>query len=396
VSRARGRPPDMTAPRRETEAQRTETQSNQPTKASHMNSSIPLPEEHASVLPLLVAECPDDRILTKRFEANGTKHDFTAGKWFKYHQLWATTWHDLLEALTWLTEQPTMCILRGVLFEGCDDGEEYYRRKHGTEAEPATLAPGSFPWVVYDFDETAAPFDLAAPETSIRAWHSTLAPELRAAASAFYISSSAHRSATVRGKLVTWYRGPVSGPQARALANYYRADPIVGWCHQPNFFAAPVFDPGALDPLAAYRHSPIMFAGKPAEMPNRALMKAFKDRPPPKGVVLKDLPPGDQGILASLGAADEQIGKRFAIAGHLGGIMRKLGFRREACAAVLTEWIPAKELAPRLKWALEAWDKPADTVSGEVALRETVGPAHAAVIVEACRRARRPLKVVIK
>ena len=343
--------------------------------------------------PLLVAECPADRILTKRFNADGTKTDFDAGWLFKFYEIPVSTWSGLVECLTMLTDQPQMCILRGVLFPGCDDGGFYYRRKLDRPGETATLAPGSFHWVVYDFDDTIAPFDLEAPERSIRAWHSTLKPELRAAQSAFYISSSAHCYTTIRGKLVVWYRAPVSGPQAHAMAGYYRADQIVTWCHQPNFFAAPVFAPGAVDPLAEHRHEPIIFEGKPAEMPNRALMKAFKDRLPPKGVLLKDLPPGDEGILASLGPAEEQIGNRFAIAGHLGGIMRKLGFKREACASILTEWIPAAELAPRLKWALEAWDKPSDAVSGEVALRGTVGKAHADVIVAACIAARRPSRL---
>jgi hypothetical protein len=153
-----------------------------------------------------------------------------------------------------------------------------------------------------------------------------------------------------------------------------------------------VFD-GCSDPLEGHR-TPIVFEGKPATQPAPSTLKAFRDRPAP--VPLKDCPPGDEGILATLGPADEQIGKRFHIAGHLGGLMRKLGFEREDCAAILTAWIPATELAPRLKWALEAWDKPADTVSGEVMLRETVGKAHADVIVAACMLARRPVKAVCK
>lgn len=340
--------------------------------------------------PLLVAECPEDRVLTKRFEGDGTKIDFSAGWLFKYHELPVSTWPDLVDCLTMLTDQPQMCVLRGVLFPGCDDGELYYRRKHDRPGETATLASAAFPWVVYDFDDTAAPFNLAAPETSIRAWHSTLAPELRAAQSAFFPSATAHVSATVRGKLVVWYRAPVSEAQARALACYYGADPSVGHCYQPNFFAAPIFAAGASDPLASHRHSPIVFEGKPALMPNRAEVKRFRERPAP--VQLKDVPPGDQGILAALGRAAEQVGRRFWICGQLGGIMRKLGFKKEACAAVLREWLaelPAAGIEHGVAWAVQAWDKPTDAVSGEVALRETVGKAHADVIVAACIAARR-------
>jgi len=374
---AAGAGPKRNDPKREPNMNNVASESNQ---ASHETP------------PLLVAECPAGRVLTKRFDADGTKHDFSAGAGFRYHELPVSNWTDLVECLEMLTDQPQMCVLRAVLHPECpradDDPDALcYRRKLDRPDEPANILPGAFPWVVFDFDDTAEPFDLAAPVQSIRAWHSTLKPELRAAASAFFISASAHRSATVRGKLVAWYRAPVSGPQARALANYYGADPIVGWCHQPNYFAAPIFAEGAIDPISALRHQPVMFDGVPAHMPNRADMKRFKERPAP--VPVKDLPPGDEGILVALGVAEEQIGKRFAIAGHLGGIMRKLGIKREACAAILTEWIPASELAPRLKWALGAWDKPTEDVSGEVALRETVGKAHADVIVAACIAARR-------
>ncbi|HEY5372945.1 MAG TPA: hypothetical protein VIK01_04630 [Polyangiaceae bacterium] len=353
--------------------------------------------------PLLVAECPEGRVLTKRFEADGTKRDFTAGYLFRYHELNASTWGDLRECLTLLTRIPAMCVLRGVLQADCpraDDAEFdpwSYRRKDDRPDEPANILAASFPWVVFDFDDTAAPFDLAAPERSIRAWHSTLAPELRAAQSAFFPSSQAHRSATVRGKLVVWYRAPVSESQARSLAGYYGADRSVATCNQPNYFAAPIFEAGAVDPLAAHRHSPIVFDGKAAVMPPRGLVKEFRERPAP--VPLAVCPPGDKGILAALGPQADQVGRRFWICGQLGGLMRKLGYRPEACAAVLREWLaeePAANIEHGVSWALIAWDKPRDVVSGELALRETVGKAHADVITEACIRARRPLKVVIK
>lgn len=356
--------------------------------------------------PLLVAEALPDRkhpepILTKRFEADGTKHDYDAGWLYRYHEFPITTFAELVDVLEMLTEQPAMCVLRGV--QDPEAPEVCYRRKHDRvnkqtgEIESANLLPAAFPWVVYDFDDTTAPFDVGAPVQSIRAWHSTLPPELRAAESAFFISSSAHYWPTVRGKLVVWYRSLISEAQACAMALYYGADKAVCYCHQPNYFAAPLFADGAVDRAAALRHQPVMFGGKPAHMPARADMKRFKDRPPPKGVPLKDLPAGDQGILAALGPAAEQVGRRFWMCGQLGGIMRKLGFRREACAAVLREWLaelPTAGIEHGVTWALQAWDKPADAVSGEVALRETVGKAHADVIVGACLRARRPARLI--
>lgn len=348
--------------------------------------------------PLLIAECKPDRILTKRFEADGTKHDFSAGAAFRFHEFPVNTWPDLVDTLEMLTDQPSMCVLRGVLHPECPRADDpnvdpwCYRRKHDRPDEPGNVLPGAFPWVVYDFDDTEAPFDSDTPVQSVRAWHSTLKPELRAAQSAFFLSSSAHVSPTVRGKLVTWYRAPISERQARTLAGYYGADRSVGVCSQPNYFAAPIFEDDAHDPIAALRHQPIMFDGKAALMPNRADVKLFKDRPPPKGVPLEDLPPGDQGILAALGPQATQVGRRFWVCGQLGGIMRKLGYRREACAAVLREWLaelPAASIEHGAAWAGQAWDKATDVVSGEAALRETVGKAHADVIVQACIAARR-------
>jgi AAA domain len=342
--------------------------------------------------PLLVAECRPNKVLAKRFEADGTKRDYDDCFDFRYRELPANTFAELLAAISWVSSHPTMCVLRGVLrpeWPRADTAPDayFYRRKNDRPGEPANITEGAFSWVVYDYDDTASPFDLAAPERSIRTWHATLPPELRTAQSAFFPSASAHVSSTVRGKLVVWYGSPITGEQARDFADLYRADASVGRCYQPNYFAAPVFADGAVDPLAAHR-APIMFAGNDATPPAPAALKAHRDRPAP--VPLGECPPGDKGILAALGPAAAQLGKRFAISGHLGGIMRKLGFEREACAAILTDWIPANELEPRLKWALAAWDKDPDEVSGEAALRETVGNAHAAVIVEACTRAAPP------
>jgi len=360
-------------------------------------------DHHASNPPLLIAECTEGRVLTKRFDADGTKHDFSAGAAFRFYEFAVRTWPDLVGTLEMLTDQPQMCVLRGALHPECPRADDphvdpwCYRRKHDRPDQPANILSASFPWVVFDFDDTAAPFDLATPVQSIRAWHSTLPPELRAAQSAFFLSSSAHVSPTVRGKLVVWYRAPISEAHARTLAGFYGADRSVGVCSQPNYFAAPIFAPGAHDPIAALRHQPLMFAGRPALMPARAAMKVHRERPSP--VALAALPPGDRGILASLGAADKHVGRRFWMCGHLGGLMRKLGFPSEACAGVLREWLAAlrpEQIEHGVAWALQAWAKETDLVSGEVALRETVGKAHADVIVAACERARRPAKWVIK
>jgi hypothetical protein len=268
-----------------------------------------------------------------------------------------------------------------------------YRRKNDRPGEPANFVSVPRHWVVYDFDDTAAPFDLAAPEASIRSWHTTLAPELRAACSAFFPSSSAHRSACVRGKLVVWYKAPINEARARALAVHYHADPSVAGAVQPNYFAAPIFE-GCRDPLEGKR-GPIVFDGKPATQPSPAALKETRNRPAPAAVRLGKIPPGDAGILAALGPQDELVGLRFAIVGKLGGLMRRLGFERDDCEAVVRAWVPAAELAPRLVWALGAWDKPTEAVSGLGGLAELVGKPHAQAIYDAVYAARRPTRWTI-
>lgn len=343
---------------------------------------------------LTILQALPGRYLTKRFLADGTKIDFQAGYRLRIEETPARTWADLLEALTVLVDCPDMCIVRGAAKADCprsgEPGEWVYRRLHDQPGEPANFVSVPRHWVVYDFDDTAAPFSPATAEASIRAWHTTLAPELRAASSAFFPSASAHTSRTVRGKLVVWYRAPIPERRARALAVHYRADPSVAGAVQPNYFAAPIFE-GCRDPLEGKR-APIVFEGRPATQPSAAALKATRNRPAPAGVRLGRVLPGDRGILAALGDASDVVGFRFAIAGKLGGIMRKLGFRREDCAAVIQEWIPPEDLAPRLTWALGAWDRDPSEVSGFDSLAELVGKPHAEAICEAVAAARRPAR----
>ena len=357
------------------------------------NATSPAPVAVGNQETITVLQCEPDRILTKRFDADGTKHDFTAGFLFRVY-VEPVIWPGMVETLTELVARPDLCVIRGAPVDDLplaetEPDEWVYRRKDSRPDEPASFRSVARHWVVYDFDDTRAPFDLAHPQRSIRAWHATLPTELRAARAAFFISSSAHTSSTVRGKLVVWCRKPVSEQRAAALAIHYHADPSVTRCVQPNYFAAPIFD-GCADPLAGKR-APVVFDGVDAEQPSAALLKATRARPAP--VRLQEPPPGDAGIVAALGPAESFVGLRFLIAGQLGGIMRKLGFAREACAAILGEWLDPAELAPRLKWALGAWEKDAAQVSGSRGLAELVGDEHAGVIVQACLAARKPLKM---
>jgi len=343
---------------------------------------------------LTILQAQPGRFLTKRFRADGTKLDFKAGRAMRIEETPARTWAELLDALTVLVDCPDMCIVRGAAVADCprsgDPGEWVYRRCRSKPGEPANFVSVPRHWVVYDFDDTTAPFDNARPEASIRSWHTTLAPELRAACSAFFPSSSAHRSACVRGKLVVWYKAPINEKRARALAVHYRADPSVAGAVQPNYFAAPIFE-GCTDPLQGKR-TPIVFEGKPATQPSPAALKATRMRPPPAAVRLGEIPPGDAGILAALGDHEDLRGHRFHVLGKLGGLMRKLGFARATCEGVVRDWIPEHDLEPGLDWALGAWDREPEEVSGFDGLAEIVGKPHAEAIFDAVDAARPPTR----
>jgi len=348
----------------------------------------------AQIASLTILQCQPGRVLTKRYAADGTKQDFSAGYHMRIEETPAATWPELLAALEFLVGCPDMCVVRGAAVADCprsgDPDEWVYRRSKSRPGEPANFVSVARHWVVYDFDDTAAPFSPADPETSIRAWHSTLPSELRAACSAFFPSSSAHVSPNVRGKLVVWYRAPISEARARLLAVHYHADPSVAGAVQPNYFAAPIFD-DCVDPLAGHR-TPIVFEGRPATQPTAAALKATRNRPPPAAVRLGCVPPGDAGILAALGPHEDLRGYRFNLLGKLGGLMRRLGFSREDCAAVVRDWVPEHEWEPGLSWAVGAWDKPPIEVSGVGGLAELVGTPHAHAIFDAVCAARRPTR----
>lgn len=102
---------------------------------------------------------------------------------------------------------------------------------------------------------------------------------------------------------------------------------------------------------------------------------------------LTELPPANAGIVTSLGDWTLHDGRKHAMCGAIGGVMRKANMTREACAAVVREWLPSGDadvdVGAGVAWACKAWDVDADAVSGTAALAAVVGAEHAAVIDEA-------------
>lgn len=109
-------------------------------------------------------------------------------------------------------------------------------------------------------------------------------------------------------------------------------------------------------------------------------------------------------IIGSLGSWREYAGRKHALCGALGGVLRKTGWTREACAELLRAWLPANEpgvdVAAGVRWACAAWEHEPHEVSGEQALAAIVGASATSVIREAALlpwRVRRdePLESVI-
>jgi hypothetical protein len=105
------------------------------------------------------------------------------------------------------------------------------------------------------------------------------------------------------------------------------------------------------------------------------------------------LPPAAAGIVAALGPYTAHAGRKWHVCGAVGGLMRKLGFSRDACRAVIGEWLagaPAHvNVIAGCAHAVGAWAKDAEVVSGFDALAELVGAEHAELITEAATLARR-------
>lgn len=133
------------------------------------------------------------------------------------------------------------------------------------------------------------------------------------------------------------------------------------------------------------------FEGRPltlAELPaaplpatNRATIAPAPER---------DDPAYDAATLAILGAVGpwhEHAGRKHALCGALGGMLRHApGWSRERCATLIRAWLPAAEpgvdVEAGVTWACAAWDKLPEEVSGRAALDALVG-ARAGAVVEA-------------
>lgn len=86
-------------------------------------------------------------------------------------------------------------------------------------------------------------------------------------------------------------------------------------------------------------------------------------------------------LAGTLGPWWEHDGSKHSICGHVGGLLRKVGYTRQQCADVIRAWLPEGneevDVQNGVDWACRAWDKPAEEVTGTHALAEIIGEGAA-------------------
>jgi hypothetical protein len=106
---------------------------------------------------------------------------------------------------------------------------------------------------------------------------------------------------------------------------------------------------------------------------------------------LRELPPANAGIAAALGPWQAHAGRKWDLCGAIAGLMRRHCFTAAQCEAELRAWLPVGDPSVNvdagIRWALAAWGKPAEEVSGYQALADLVGAEHADVIERAVHAA---------
>jgi hypothetical protein len=101
-------------------------------------------------------------------------------------------------------------------------------------------------------------------------------------------------------------------------------------------------------------------------------------------------------LLGALGSWEDYPGRKHAICGAVGGVMRRTGFTRGDCATFIRTWLPEAEpgvdVEHGAQWACQAWDREPHEVSGVDTLAEHIGDrsaqafAHGATLRYSIRR----------
>lgn len=106
-------------------------------------------------------------------------------------------------------------------------------------------------------------------------------------------------------------------------------------------------------------------------------------------------------ILTAIGPAHEHDGRKHALCGALGGMLRKASWTRDDCADLVRAWLePIKDrgdvdVEKGVKWACGAWDKLPAECSGRAALDAVVGSSVGAIVEQAALLAWRAHRTAI-
>lgn len=212
----------------------------------------------------------DGRRMTKvyRGDAYAEPTPYDDAKSFRVVEHSFATLAEFADALAELP--PNVCLIRGGVRpdarEFLESGSLAYRRVHDSADGAAVFESVARNWLVLDVDASTAPLVAGCIEGSITAFMAGLPPEIRDAPSAFVLSASAHRSATVRGKLLVQLAEPLDGYSAERWATEHGFDGCVCRSVQPNYFAPPIFE-GCEDPIAEHRHAWHFPGTTPARLP---------------------------------------------------------------------------------------------------------------------------------
>ncbi len=92
-------------------------------------------------------------------------------------------------------------------------------------------------------------------------------------------------------------------------------------------------------------------------------------------------------IMGALGSWRDYAGRKHALCGALGGMLRRAGWSRADCAELVRAWLPAGEpgvdVERGVRWACAAWDKLPEECSGRAALDAVVGSSVGAIVEQA-------------
>jgi hypothetical protein len=141
-----------------------------------------------------------------------------------------------------------------------------------------------------------------------------------------------------------------------------------------------------------FHGAPIARAQLPSVTPGAAVTpsSALARQPLPEPSISRPSAAYDaasMGIIGALGSAENHRGDAGGgglhnVSGAIGGLLRKCGWSRDQCEALMRAWLDgaSDSVEARVRWACDAWRKPSSEVSGMQALAAFVGGDVSAAI----------------